>query len=153
LDFGSRRTSCHLTKRKSIVVGQMDLIERECHKALLAASAGSYGFLLYLPFNPKDGGTAFDQNVSGLLPDYVALRPRGQYSFIGSACCLLLASFLLGSAFDPEDRGIKWRCTSTGLYGITYQKMVLFTGSVCCLLIGFLLGFLLNPEDGGSTFL
>jgi hypothetical protein len=54
---------------------------RECHKALLAASSAScFFFLLYLPLNPKDGGNAFVQNVSGLLPEYVALCPKGQFS-------------------------------------------------------------------------
>jgi hypothetical protein len=44
----------------------------------------------------------------------------------GSACCLFLAGYLLGSFFDPEDGSRKVLPNFNELY-ITYQQTVLIT--------------------------
>jgi hypothetical protein len=47
------------------------------------ASSNAVLLATYLPgllFNPEDGGCMFLQNIGELLPDYMALHPRQQYS-------------------------------------------------------------------------
>jgi hypothetical protein len=52
--FHHSNYSTILQKGKSIVAGQSDLRERECHRSLLAVT-----FLLDLPFYPEDGKSRF----------------------------------------------------------------------------------------------
>jgi hypothetical protein len=60
-----------------IVAGQPDLLEKKkCHRALSACCLLLAGFSHDLWFDPEYEGSTFLQNISGLLPDYMALHTK-----------------------------------------------------------------------------
>jgi hypothetical protein len=51
----------------------------------------------YLPgflFSPEDGGSMFLQNIGKLLPDYMALHPRRQYSLCEKMLIIIIIIYL-----------------------------------------------------------
>jgi hypothetical protein len=119
---------------------------KECHRAVLSACFLLVSRLTYYSWTMKMGQYVPPK----LLPDYMALHP------IGSSSHLLLASILLGLPFGPEDEGSMFETSvfiSTGLHGVTYEKIVLVIGSVCRLILAdFMIDLLFDTEDGGGIF-
>jgi hypothetical protein len=78
--------------------GAVGLKRKESHRAFLPVC-----FSPDMHFEPEDGGRTFHQNVVGLVPHYMALRPT-IFSIV-SAFRPLLAAFLFGLLFHSEDGG------------------------------------------------